>query len=456
MATPTANAVPTTAYATAGGGYVASLLTGIKWGGAAGTGVTLPYSFLGATAYYAPNYSSLREFDSYQPMQGSYQAAVKSCLQAWSLVSNVSFVQTVDTASSVGELRFGFTANVQRGSAAHSYYPIDRPEAGDVWIGTNYAGDNVARGSYVYTTLQHEIGHTLGLNHAFGMGAHDNYFYSIMSYTASPQSISGDNYASFYPTTPMYDDILAIQLIYGRDTTTNSGNTTYTFGNGLYFQTIYDAGGIDTILYAGSASCIIRLATGAFSALSQPILFSGGASSRETVCIGPYTLIENATGGPLADSLLGNTFNNLLNGRAGNDRLVGGSGNDTLIGGAGRDVLTGGAGTDYFDFNSVAEIGSDPGARDLVMDFSLADDYLDLRTIDANSLTPGVNDAFGDILAGTTFNGAKGALRYFQSNAAGTANDRTFVMGDVDGDRLADFHIELVGLFALRPVDILE
>ena len=456
MATPSANAVSTTAYVTAYGGYVASLLGGVKWGGAAGTGVSLSYSFLGATAYYANDYTSLREFDAYQAMTTTQQTAVKSALQAWAMVSKVSFVQTLDNASTVGELRFGYTANVRAGSAAHSYYPNNVPEAGDVWIGNDYYADSVARGSYIYTTLQHEIGHALGLNHSFNMGTRDNYFHSIMSYTASPWSADGDNYASYYPTTPMYDDIVAIQFIYGRDPATNAGNTTYTFGNAPYFQTLYDAGGTDTILYAGSASCTIRLSAGAFSALSQPIYFSGGASSRETVCIGPNTLIENATGGALADTLLGNGANNILNGRGGSDRLVGGSGNDTVIGGVGRDVLTGGAGTDYFDFNSVGEIGTAPRARDVVVDFSLIDDYLDLRTIDANSLTPGVNDAFGSIAAGRSFNGVPGALRYFYSDAAGTGNDRTFVIGDVDGDRLADFQIELVGLIALRPLDILE
>jgi serralysin len=418
--------------------------------------VNLPYSFLGATATYANPYTSLREFDDYQAMTATQQAAVKSVLQAWTLVSNVSFVQTLDNSTNVGELRFGYTSNINAGEGAHAYYPSNLPQAGDIWIGSDSYYESVAKGSYVYTTLLHEIGHALGLNHSFGMGTRDNYFFSIMSYTASPWSGKSDNYASYYPTTPMLDDIVAIQSIYGRDTVTNTGNTTYTFGNALYFQTIYDAGGADTILYAGSDSCTIRLSAGAFSALSEPIYFTGGVSSRETVCIGPNTIIENATGGTMADTLLGNGSNNILNGRAGSDRLVGGTGNDTMIGGSGRDVLTGGTGSDYFDFNSIGEIGSASGARDVVMDFSLVDDYLDLRTIDANVLTPGVNDAFGSIAAGRTLNGTPGALRYFYSDVAGTANDRTFVIGDVDGDKLPDFQLELVGLIALRPLDILE
>ncbi|BBF92582.1 cadherin domain-containing protein [Blastochloris tepida] len=48
---------------------------------------------------------------------------------------------------------------------------------------------------------------------------------------------------------------------------------------------------------------------------------------------------ENAVGGNLADTLIGNAGDNRLDGGAGNDTLTGGQGNDTLIGGQGSDLF---------------------------------------------------------------------------------------------------------------------
>src|SRR5207244_13595398 len=52
--------------------------------------------------------------------------------------------------------------------------------------------------------------------------------------------------------------------------------------------------------------------------------------------------IENATGSPFNDVLVGNNLANLLVGGAGLDRINGEAGEDTLDGGDGEDVLQGG------------------------------------------------------------------------------------------------------------------
>lgn len=164
-----------------------------------------------------------------------------------------------------------------------------------------------------------------------------------------------------------------------------------------------------------------------------------------------------------ADTITGSSGKDLLEGFGGNDRLVGGggsdtlnggAGNDTLIGGTGRDFMTGGTGADILDFNSVGEIGKG-ATRDRSNDFVHLIDDIDLSTIDANGSAPG-NTAFKFLASkGAAFTGVKGQLHWLQVNAPGTANDKTIVEGDVNGDRIADFQIELTGLKILTSGDFI-
>ncbi len=106
--------------------------------------------------------------------------------------------------------------------------------------------------------------------------------------------------------------------------------------------------------------------------------------------------------------------------------------------------MTGGTGADDFDFNTVAEIGKG-ATRDVIRDFAHLSDDIDLSTIDANGAAAG--HTFSFVAAqGTAFSGAKGQLRWFQDNPAGTVNDKTIVQGDINGDKVADFQIQLAGL----------
>ena len=54
------------------------------------------------------------------------------------------------------------------------------------------------------------------------------------------------------------------------------------------------------------------------------------------------------------------------------------------------------------------------------------------------------NDAF-QFIGNAAFAGAAGQLRYEVIDLAGTANDYTKILGDLNGDRVADFEIILVG-----------
>ena len=154
------------------------------------------------------------------------------------------------------------------------------------------------------------------------------------------------------------------------------------------------------------------------------------------------------------DTITGTSNRDALYGDAGRDKLIGKGGNDTLIGGAGADSLTGGGGSDFFQFDSAADIKKRSGNRDVITDWNPAKDYIDLRGIDAK--TGGGDSAFSFIAApGTTFSGAKGELRWVQQDKSGTSNDKTLVMGDTNGDKAADFVLEITGLHTMRAVDFL-
>jgi Ca2+-binding RTX toxin-like protein len=165
-----------------------------------------------------------------------------------------------------------------------------------------------------------------------------------------------------------------------------------------------------------------------------------------------------ATGNGDYNSLTGNGGANLLSGLGGNDRLYGGDGNDRLEGGTGNDLLQGdagtdthlgGAGADIFDWNDAAHAGKG-AARDVVLDFVQGSDKIDLSGIDAAADVAG-NQAFSFIGA-NAFSGVDGQLRFQEYDAS--SGNYTLVQGDLNGDRVADFEIQLNGeLPDLRATD---
>jgi Ca2+-binding RTX toxin-like protein len=213
------------------------------------------------------------------------------------------------------------------------------------------------------------------------------------------------------------------------------GNDTYVLGN--YFfnteataNTLQDDGGTDTI-----TSTIDRTLTD-FAGVENLILL-GNANL-------------DGTGSALDNAMVGNAGKNTLSGFAGRDDLDGGGGNDILRGGQGADKMTGGAGGDVFDYNDVSEIGLGPD-RDIIRDFAHLVDDIDVSTIDANGSAPG-NTAFS-FIGNTAFSGVKGQLRFTQNDLPGTQLDKTFVDGDVNGDGIADFRIQLTGLVNFTAAD---
>jgi serralysin len=405
MASPVKNDIDTPQIPV-GAGAATALIYGTKWGSSSlGVGVTITWSVPKGTAWFVDTYEYSGENSSWHGLSANEVTGVTKALGAWAKVSGISTLKVSDTKSTVGEIRFAKTSSGPADATAHAYAPWEDPHGGDVWMNAyhwNESGNDAHRpGTYAYLVLLHEIGHALGLKHPFDesiynsktlASKYDSYFYTVMSYSAWPGSSTAE--PDFYPTTPMYLDLVAIQHLYGRDKTVNAGNTTYEFFKGKkYWQTIDDAGGTDVIVYSGSSKCVIDLRPGYFNTLSDSINFSNGKSSRATVMIGPDVVIEQAQGGSGSDTLIGNGANNRLNGMSGNDKLKAGSGSDVLYGGVGndtlqgewgKDYLRGGAGKDLFLFNSALS-----GAFDRIADFSPRDDTIRLSDAIFDELKPG-------------------------------------------------------------------
>ena len=163
---------------------------------------------------------------------------------------------------------------------------------------------------------------------------------------------------------------------------------------------------------------------------------------------------DTAYGGMSNDIIYGGLGDDKLYGEPGNDYLLGEDGNDTLAGIVGKDTLNGGTGADYliggeradvFAFYSHTETGLAPGSRDIIVDFEVGLDKIDLRKIDADAVRSG-NNVFR--LSDTGLHDGKpGSLRVVDYNG------NTFVMADRDGDKISDFAIEFEGVYPLTASD---
>lgn len=140
---------------------------------------------------------------------------------------------------------------------------------------------------------------------------------------------------------------------------------------------------------------------------------------------------DEINGGDGDDTVTGGDGDDTLLGGAGKDKIDGGAGVDKITGGTGADTLTGGAGADTYIYLSKDDSGTTADSFDIITDFDVATDKVDLAAILAS-------DTFDFISTeGGAFTGTGAEVRWDKDGG------KTFIEIDVDGNGTADMKIEL-------------
>jgi serralysin len=300
-----------------------------RWNATAalGTPVTVSFSFVESAPSSGPGAEGFQTFDS------AARLAVRSILSDTALLTGLSFIEVKESATSVGQIRFGASAQSATKGLA---YPPDpsaaNATAGDVWMDI----DSIlalSPGSEGFAALRHEIGHALGLRHPRNVDAGDAWAQvlrevddrsnlTVMSGQASPDGLFRADWGLL--------DVAALRYLYGSRTDNTSDNTydLAAFG-ALALQTLVDDGGADRLDASASAvGVFIDLVPGHASSVGVTLQ---GEAAQENVGIAVGTWIEQAVGTNADDVLLGNAHANTLSGLAGNDWIDGAGGADTAV-----------------------------------------------------------------------------------------------------------------------------
>ena len=311
-------------------------------------------------------------------------------------------------------LNGGAGADTMTGGLGNDVYEVN--EAGDVVIEVAGEGTDLVNSSAAFYTLTSDV-ENLTLTGVAAINGSGNALGNVILGNAAANTLDG------------MDGNDTLRGLAGNDTLFGgAGNDSLIGGAGADIMT----GGLgnDTYEVMQAGDTVIEVAGGGIDTVWTSISYSLAAE------------VENLFNGSV--NAFTGTGNNLAN------RITGNAGNDTLIGGLGNDTLIGGAGADTFAYLTLADSGITAASRDVITDFVNGTDRIDLSGIDANSTVIG-NNAFTFIgTSGFSVGSAAsaGQLRY------GFAGANTIVEGDVDGDGLADFQIQLTGIHTMTAADL--
>lgn len=373
-----------------------------------GTGVSLNYSFYNSIPSYFTEgtvYGSSSSFKTYSDVE---KAIYREKLAQISNFTALTFNETsTHTGKTLSFAKTTFDNALAGSSVGYGTYPgpgysftndgkivsfTYSESAGNVFLDNEYIDSLLADGltsteRYNYGNLVlHELGHALGLKHPFD-GTNvlpddaQNYMYTIMGYTDSFDRLilSADYKSTFVQTSTMgILDVMALQTLYGVNTSYRSGNDTYVWSQGTAFrEVIWDAAGTDTInLSAQTMRSYVDMRPNSLSSVNvritdaEILVEAGGDKNADLVQwsksftnlykgygnLGITGTIENLNAGSNNDRIFTNDANNVINAGAGDDKIWASKGTDVVNGGLGTDaiIMTGNRADYTVSFNKIS------------------------------------------------------------------------------------------------------
>ncbi len=415
-----------TGYAGQTGGYIADMqdidyhnrdpLQAINWDSAANIDTVTVAGTPTAYVYFGTAGETFGEAITTFGWNDKEKAAVMSALAEISKITGITYLETTD----VNQAEFRLNT-VSTGNFGAYFNPQDPAYGTQQGIGIfnvnsggwdkpgvstqDIPGDQVSldKGGFAYATLLRYFAQAHGLaiphtneggsevmlgvtspTNSYGLYNLNQGVFTIMSFNdawdfhpdgPSPFTIAG--IGNGWSGTLGAFDIAVLQQRYGVHANA-AGDTVYSIPavqqSGVYYQTIWDTGGTDIIIYDGTGRATIDLTAatldysptggGVVSFVDQIPGTAGVDGIFGGFTIANGVVIENATGGSGNDMLLGNSANNRLDGRGGDDRLTGRGGNDTFVFAPGYDAdilmdfVEGASAEDKVDLRAFANIRS--------------------------------------------------------------------------------------------------